>query len=320
MSTYHDISAPRTCAELLRDHMRTRRLPRAGTFLRFLDVPVGKDVYNVTAPFSVGGKRYLAGRMESRGSDWLGEVYDPCVTFFFASDDSWVATGDASTFSMEDPAVTRIGDELILSGIEVYDEPHKPFGREFRTVFFRGRSPSDFRRFAEGPAGMKDIRLVELEDGTVGVFTRPQGGTTGLGKIGFTKLPELDALDASLLETAPLIADCFAPSEWGGVNQAIALSGSRIGCIGHIACKHGDGTRHYYAMAFEFDAETRDATPLRIIVTRADFPAALSKSPDIDDCLFPGGIVRHGDGTATLYAGVADAYGGSVRILDPFAG
>lgn len=314
-------SRPRTCRRLLRDFFtHSRQNSVTGTFLRFVGIPAGKDVYNVSVPFDDCGRRYMAGRVESRESDWIGKVYDPSVKFFFRSGDRWVIDNDTPSFSMEDPAITRTGDELVLSGVEVYEDPEKPFGREFRTVFFRGKDIGDLCKFAEGPEGMKDIRLVELENGAVGVFTRPQGGEAGLGKIGFTILPRLDALCATAMQTAPLISNPFVATEWGGVNQAISLAGSRIGCVGHVACNHADGTRHYYAMAYEFDSDTRVASPLRIVATRALFPVVPAKSSDIDDCLFPGGIVQHGDGTATLYGGVADAYGGSIRIPDPFAG
>ena len=44
----------------------------------------------------------------------------------------------------------------------------------WRTRFYRGQH-QNLVPFAQGPDGMKDIRLVELPDGDIGVFTRPQG-------------------------------------------------------------------------------------------------------------------------------------------------
>ena len=43
------------------------------------------------------------------------------------------------------------------------------------TQFYRGINIDSLCHFASGPGTMKDIRMIELQDGRVGVFTRPAG-------------------------------------------------------------------------------------------------------------------------------------------------
>jgi hypothetical protein len=38
----------------------------------------------------------------------------------------------------------------------------------------------------------------------------------------------------------------------------------------------------------------------------------------LDNVVFSGGLIRHGDGTADLYAGTSDAEAQKIRIKDPF--
>lgn len=87
---------------------------------------------------------------------------------------------------------------------------------------------------------MKDIRLVELDDGEIGLFTRPQGlayrAKTGrIADVGFTVLPGLAYLSEQAIVEAPVLDGLFRADEWGGVNQAYMLKDGRIGVIGHIA-------------------------------------------------------------------------------------
>jgi hypothetical protein len=56
--------------------------------------------------------------------------------------------------------------------------------------------------FAVGPQWMKDIRLVELADRRIGVFTRPKGEYFGgQAEIGFTIIDNLDDLTPEVIVT-----------------------------------------------------------------------------------------------------------------------
>jgi hypothetical protein len=97
------------------------------------------------------------------------------------------------------------------------------------------------------------------------------------------------------------------------------LSNGKLGVLGHIARFDERERRHYYGMVFSVDPRTGDASPLRVIAQRSMFPPGLAKRDDLVDVIFSGGLLRHGDGTATLFAGISDIEAACLRIPDPFA-
>ena len=97
----------------------------------------------------------------------------------------WVPRPNAPTFTLQDPFVTRIHGELIFGGVEIYPHPTIPGALGWRTNFYRGANIRELKQFTSGPNGMKDIRLVEMADGQIGVFTRPQG-EWGRGKLTYS--------------------------------------------------------------------------------------------------------------------------------------
>jgi len=307
--------SPPRCAELLRRFEEKEAL-RSGEKLRFSGVGEN-DVYNISAPFRIGNAIVIAGRVEAR------EAWADSHTVFFEEDGGmWVPTNGAPTMRLEDGFATRVGDETIFGGVEIYPNPvaSNSSGVGYRTVFYRGRDfPSlAFQKFAVGPNMMKDIRLALLANGRIGVFTRPQGEFSGRGKIGYVELQRLEDLNAQNILSARIIENQFALEEWGGVNELHPSPDGRIGVIGHIAYQDAQGGKHYYAMSFVYDPETHRASPIEIIATRKNFPAGGEKIPELADVVFPGGLVRHGDGTATLYAGLSDVEAGSITLPDPF--
>jgi len=125
-------------------------------------------------------------------------------------------------------------------------------------------------------------------------------------------------LNAPNILNAEIIENQFAHDEWGGVNELYVLDDGTIEALGHIACKDAQGGKHYYAMSFNYNPDARRASPVQIIATRRNFPPGEKKRPELEDVVFPGGMVRHGDGTATLYAGLSDIEAGRITIPDPF--
>ena len=71
---------------------------------------------------------------------------------------------------------------------------------------------------------MKDLRLAELNDGSIGVLTRPQGEKGGRGKIGFARISSLEELTLDVVEEAPLLEGQFVDEEWGGANEPHILA------------------------------------------------------------------------------------------------
>ncbi len=128
---------------------------------------MGKDVYNPSVPFEYDGKRHIFGRIESRDSEKDSIV----APFVETRPNVWTQIEDAQELSVQDPCIAEINGQYIVSGIE------KDWDTGiYRTVFFVGNTPFELKHLMTGPSLMKGIRLVELEDGTIGIFTRPQGG------------------------------------------------------------------------------------------------------------------------------------------------
>ncbi len=272
----------------------------------------GRDVYNITAPFRSAGRMVVAGRVERRDSE------DSVAVFFEERDDGvWHPIDGAPRFALQDPFVTRIGGELVFGGVEI---AHEPVGLIWRTVFYRGRDIFDLHRLFTGPMGMKDIRLCELSDSRVGVFTRPRGLWGERGMIGYTEVSTLDDLTIEAIERAPMIEDMFHPHDWGGANEAHLLENGEIGIIAHAAYFEADdktGPRRYYAIAFTFNPITRQWRDYRIIAARKQFAPGVAKRPDLTDVVFSSGIERIGPVTR-LYAGISDAEAHWVEIPYPF--
>ncbi|MDR1789389.1 MAG: DUF1861 family protein [Opitutaceae bacterium] len=299
---------PATCARLrerlLRGTARNGKLRFAGTD--------GKDVYNITAPFAANGRLLLAGRVEERS------VERSSVLFFEENNGVWRRAAGTPVFEgLQDPCVAFINGEWVFGGVNF---PVMSAGQPgWRMEFFRGKTPDTLRHFLSGPDRMKDIRLAQLTDGRVGVFTRPQGTVGGRGKIGFLAADSLERITAPALVSAPLLAPQCVDDEWVGANEIHPLPGGVLGVLGHIAHFSADGARHYCAMAFRFDPATRAAEPLRLIADRGFFPPGPAKRPDLADVIFSGGLSRDGNGSALLYAGLGDCEAGWTEIPDPFA-
>lgn len=298
-----------TCGELLAD------FERKGTKIWAEKILFGgvndKDVYNITAPFVDRNEWVIAGRVEKRDSEHSQ------VMFFTQRDGIWLPRENSRVFELQDPFITRIKGELVFGGVETFPHPTRKGKLGWRTRFYRGADIASLEAFATGPDGMKDIRLVELSNGQIGVFTRPQGEIGGRGKIGFTILSRLDDLNQQAIDGAELL-DQFVDDEWGGANEIHRLQNGLLGVLGHIACYDDAGNRHYYPMVFSFDPNERKASPMKLIAARKHLPPGEAKRPDLVDVIFSGGLVRQMDGTAVLYAGVSDVEAYRATIPDPF--
>ncbi|RDE05055.1 DUF1861 family protein [Sphingomonas aracearum] len=271
----------------------------------------GADVYNITAPFASAGRRVVAGRVEARDSE------ESIALFFEERDGMWHPIHGAPRFRLQDPFVTRIGEELVFGGVETAEAGGT---LTWWTNFYRGSDIFDLQPFFSGPLGMKDIRLCELADGRVGVFTRPRGRKGGRGTIGYTEVASLEALTIKAIDQAPMLEGMFHPLDWGGANEVHLLSSGELGVIAHAACYVGDilyGVRRYYAVAFVFDPAGRRWRDYCIIAARDQFAPGPAKRPDLVDVVFSSGIVCTGPGTR-LYAGTSDAEAQWLDIAYPF--
>ena len=305
---------PKNHKELLEVFEQKEKLP-LGEKLRFKGIG-NRDVYNIAAPFKVENETYIAGRVESRST-----TQDAQTLFFVEKDGVWQPDQSLPTFKLEDPFLTKINKEIIFGGVQTYPLPdRKDAGKlGYRTIFYRGKNLQNLRQFGTGPDLMKDIRLIELPEKKIGVFTRPQGKIGNRGKVGFIKLNSLEELTADNILKAKLIERQFCENEWGGTNELHLLKNGDIGALGHIANQDENGKKHYSAMTFLFNPETFKSSSIKIIATRKNFPKGETKESDhLEDVVFPGGLIINPDQTATLYTGLSDAEAGRINLPNPF--
>jgi len=332
-NSFCNISDLKTCTQLLDDYKckKHKESKPEGELLCFdldkerlscLDAySLKKEVtiYNPTKPILHYGKRYLLGRVEMIDSE------NSNILFFIEDKGVWKSVKNSPVFDLQDPFyIKNIQGHVVLGGVRVYDAGGGELGYE--TVFYKYVEHASelindgdgtlVKPFAVSPKKMKDIRLIELKNGNIGVFTRPQGGEAGLGKIAYIEIASLDELERSIPK-ARIIENQFYEDEWGGANELHLLKNGQIGVLGHIAHYNGN-VRYYYAMSFVFDPIDHIASEMEILTTADEFPKVKSKKSELGKIIFSGGLDRKRDGTASLYVGIGDTNAGRIQIPDPF--
>lgn len=278
------------------------------------------DVYNCSQPFLWKGKAFIFGRIEHR-EEWMRSWIR---LFVKTGQDEWTLVPNSTLYQLEDPYITFIDQELVFGGTHVrlkQTELDTYYG-----YFYRGKEIDNLYYFTTGPDYMKDIRLVELASGQIGVFSRPRSADI-LAKhgsesmIGFTVINSLKELNNEVIEQAPLIEGLFSDGEWGGCNQAYLLDTGKIGVLGHVSYQDENTNQTVYAnMSFVFDPEIQEVADYKIIATRASYPAGPAKKSNLKKCAFTSGMVELDDDKVELYSGISDCEEGKVVIDYPFAG
>lgn len=286
-------------------------------------------VYN-PAPIEIDGHLHIWARVEERTDEKNSAV----MLFKQEENGEWTPVEGAPVFKgLQDPFYCGIIDgDHVFGGVQIYDVPGTSH-LGYRTLFYRYKNSWPVAPFAMGPKHMKDIRLIQRENGRISVFTRPQGGDQfgGMGKIGYVEIASLDELEEALAEfdqkkdPNTLIQGLFVDGklgegEWGGANQLFLLPDGKIGVLGHIAGFNGDGKKDYYPITFVFDPKTKSVSHVQIIATAAQFPPVVAKKGDLGSILFSGGLVQSDEeGYSWLYVGIGDSKGGRILIEDPFS-
>lgn len=245
------------------------------------------SIYNPSRQFNYQDNEYLFGRVEKKE-----EKSNSWTLLFKKTGLFWEPEIKFKSLKLEDPFIAFIDNKFILGGTEVQK---KIFSKKvkFRTVFYSGENPFSLKRFFEGPWGMKDIRLVQLDSKKIGVFTRPMSGKFKRGRIGFTIINSLNELTINLINEAQIIEIPLSETEWGGVNDAIKLNKDLIGVLAHFAFYKGKfKERFYYPVSFLFDVAEKKAFNFKILFTRADLPFGEAKDPFLYNVIFPGGIIK----------------------------
>lgn len=302
----------------LEDFVKNRKPSFLGDVVKFTGVD-GYDVYNPSIPFQIDGETVLAGRVENRANE-------VSQTKFFrrtSNENEWTLIADAPVLDLQDPFVTTIGDETFLGGVYVIWDGDRVV--EYSTYFYRGKTLKDLKLAFKGPKFMKDIRLLELSNGKIAVFSRPQGEKMikefgCVCKIGFAIADSIDMVNEDFIENAKHLEGQFTSDEWGGCNQLYNLKNGLIGIIGHKSWGEtvdGVFVIHYYSMAFAINPNTLELTQTKIIGTRNCYPIGPQKNARTADVTFTSGIIRLDNGKAELYSGLNDCEVGKIIIEDP---
>jgi hypothetical protein len=283
----------------------------------------GFDVYNCSIPFRWDGKRYIFGRIERRreyARSWVR-------LFEETGKDEWTVVNNSMIYPLEDPHVSFIHNQLIMGGTHVRMMQGKI--DTLYAYFYRGADMHNMYYFTTGPDLMKDIRLVELTDGRIGVFSRPRSqeimekyGSQAM--IGFTIINSLEDLNAEVIQNAPYLDGLFEYGQWGACNQAYLLTSGRIGVIGHFGYSDPGDEKNpqiiYFPISFVVDPSSAAISGLKVIGSRKCFPAGPVKLPNMLDVVFTSGIIIRKDGKTELYAGLGDCMEGRMVIDYPFEG
>lgn len=272
------------------------------------------DAYNITAPFTINNKLFMVARVEKRDSEHSQIMFFNKTALENEISETWSLNNNIAPLKLQDPFFTFINNEIILGGVEIEENIDNTL--TWRTAFYRGKNLGCLEKFFTGPNGMKDIRLCELKDKRIALFTRPQGEIGGRGKIGFNIISNIDELSIDLINKTPIL-EMFKDDEWGGVNEVHVIDENRLGVLGHIACFSNNNIRHYYPMFFKLNLSDLSFTMPKIICERKDFLDGSSKRDDLIDVVFAGGIVLNNT-LATLYAGTSDCEAQKIIIPNPF--
>lgn len=280
----------------------------------------GNDVYNCSTIIRQDGKNYIFGRVEHRDR-WADSTV---MLFEETGKDTYRLVTDSKTYPLEDPFITKIHGEYILGGTHVKKTKGKV--DTFYAYFYRGTDLKDLVYFTSGPERMKDIRLVELESGKVGVFSRPRGkeilekyGSESM--IGYEEIDSVDELDAGVIAGADYLPDVFREKEWGGCNQVNRLADGSLGVIGHLSERveiENVTYSVYMNVAFSVNPRTMRCDDMKIIGTRTCYPEGPCKKEALRDCTFTSGITLREDGRVDLYSGIGDCEEGRITIDNPF--
>jgi hypothetical protein len=283
----------------------------------------GYDVYNASIPFNWNGKEYIFGRVERR-SEWARSWVR---LFENTGKDDWTLVPNSMIYQLEDPYISLIGESLVLGGTHVRYKQSKI--DTFYGYFYKGTDLNDLYYFTTGPDYMKDIRLIEMDNDRIGVFSRPRNEEIykkfkSESIVGFTIISNLHELTADIIENAPVVENLFFKDEWGGCNQCYYLESGLIGVIGHkcYKTKNAEGIEilSYMNISFVLDPLKHEAMDVKIIGTRSCYPTGPAKKADLIDCAFTSGIVMREDGKVDLYSGIGDTEVGRIVIDYPFEG
>lgn len=288
---------------------------------------IGKhlSVYNATPPvwLTVGGemRRVSVGRVEH--PDDL--THSRIMFFDRKTATEYYLIDGAPVFYGEDPAVTTIGDEIVLSSVNV--SAIRKDGYLLKTDIRRANDVMRLWECWRSISG-KDNRITPVDDGTrIAVVVRPQGGKAGRGKMAYLELDNLNDLCEDTLRGAKIIEiPNIADDTWVGPNELHNLyKKNQIGILLHGAFEDDMSTldvlNKIYSIYFAWlDRESLEIVDIEPLAIREDFPVSGAKVPALLHVAFGTGLVIPSEPSrkyAELYAGIGDLTQAFVRIYNP---
>jgi hypothetical protein len=296
-----------TSIDQLLGHFRTQSQPHTPRKWSFEGCAKDDDIYNPSNLFEFEGKTLIAVRVEKRTSEVSQTVF-----FQRTSDHHFIRRPDLPTYPLQDPFFQKVHQWTVFGGTEVLFSPKLTW----HTAIYYGKDLYHLDHKIIAPPGMKDVRLVELKDGRIGVFTRPQGLVGGRGTIGFFIVNHIQELTKERMVNSTLL-HMLTVDAWSGVNDAYLRDDGLINVLAHVAVFSPGDVRHYYPATFIFDPLTLQYTSLKIIAERSNFLPGPAKRTDLMDVLFSAGIYKE-KGNFFLISGISDVEIQSIQIHNPF--
>lgn len=327
---------PPSVSELLE---KRRKLLAPGWLLDF-GTPPEVDVYNSSAPIRVDDGKPVVIVREEEGDQFSSQNrffrYDSGAKF--RREPNFSNLSELSLgWICQDPATAYVQGNWVITQVEVDPKRLNANAGDtcYRSAIYAGKELDSLSLISRSPDMMKGVRLVELKDGRVGVFTRPQQpldpARGGLGKIGFTAVGALEQINIGVLAGAPLIPDLYyeQDEEWRGVNDVSLLPNGELAVLAHQARfekNHAKWSKGYYPLFFTFNPESYRVDHQQILATLDDFHfngQVKAKSPELDNVLYPSTLLfPNGDirsSYAELMGGAKDSRMAAGYIPNPLA-
>lgn len=296
-----------------------------GQQVHYLGIGKHLSVYNATPPLwlRVNGEihRVSVGRVEHL-DDW---AHSRIMFFERKTATEYCLIDDAPVFYGEDPAVTTVDGEIVLTSVNV-----SAVGKDNYLLKTEIRRADDIMRLWECWRDIpgKDNRMTPIDNGTrIAVTTRPQSGEAGRGKMAYIELDTLDDLCADTLRGARIIEMPNAEDDtWIGPNELHNLyRKNQIGILLHGAFEDNVSTselmnKTYFILFAWLDRKNLKIVDTEVLALREDFPASNGKKSALCNVAFGTGLVFPSEPSrehAELYAGIGDSVQAFILIHNP---